>query len=117
MERVPGTEGEYLVAMGKDRRSKDTPPVFNLLKTFQRNRRWGEAKRLFYVAATRAKEALFMSGIAKIKDDDILTPGKKNILEWVMEHEGINGAAIEDVSAGRNIPHRDQPHIPFPAAG
>ncbi|MBW2675059.1 MAG: UvrD-helicase domain-containing protein, partial [Deltaproteobacteria bacterium] len=28
MERVPGTEGEYLVAMGKDRRSKDTPPVF-----------------------------------------------------------------------------------------
>ena len=103
MERVPGTEGEYLVAMGKDRRSTETPPVFNLLKTFQRNRRWGEAKRLFYVAATRAREALYMSGIAKIKDDDTLSPGKKNVLEWVLEHEGINGAAIDDVSAGSDI--------------
>lgn len=103
MERVPGTEGEYLVAMGKDRRSTDIPPVFSLLKTFQRNRRWGEAKRLFYVAATRARETLYMSGIATVKDEDTLTPGKTNILEWVMEHEGINGAAIGDVSIGRNI--------------
>ncbi|MBW2649274.1 MAG: PD-(D/E)XK nuclease family protein, partial [Deltaproteobacteria bacterium] len=57
----------------------------------------------FYVAVTRAKEALYMSGIAKVKDDDTLTAGKKNVLEWVMEHDGIDGAAIEDVSAERDI--------------
>ena len=112
MERVPGTEGEYLVAMGKDRRSKDAPPVFNLLKTFQKNRRWGEAKRLFYVAATRAKETLYLSGIAKVKDDDTLAAGKRNVLEWVMEHEGINGAAIDGVSAGRDIAIEIDPASP-----
>ncbi|MBW2558837.1 MAG: UvrD-helicase domain-containing protein [Deltaproteobacteria bacterium] len=112
MERVPGTEGEYLIAMGKDRRSKDTPPVFNLLKTFHRNRRWGEAKRLFYVAATRAKETIYLSGIAKVKDDDTLATGKKNILEWVMEHEGKSGAAIDDVSTGSNIPIEINPASP-----
>jgi ATP-dependent exoDNAse (exonuclease V) beta subunit len=112
MERVPGTEGEYLVALGKDRRSKDTPPVFNLLKTFHRNRRWGEAKRLFYVAATRAKETIYLSGIAKVKDDDTLATGKRNILEWVMEHEGKSGAAIDDVSTGRDIPIEINPKSP-----
>ncbi|MBN2080488.1 MAG: UvrD-helicase domain-containing protein, partial [Spirochaetes bacterium] len=111
MERVPGM-GEYLVAMGKDRRSKDTPPVFTLLKTFHRNRRWGEAKRLFYVAATRAKETLYMSGIAKMTDDDTITAGKKNILEWVMEYEGIKDVAMGDVSAGRNIPIEIEPTSP-----
>jgi len=113
MERVPGTEGEYLVAMGKDRRNKDTPPVFNLLKTFHRNRRWGEAKRLFYVAATRAKETIYLSGIAKVKDDDTLATGKKNILEWVMEHEGIEGAAIDDVSTESNIAIEINPKSPY----
>ena len=112
MERVPGTEGEYLVAMGKDRRRKETPPLFNLLKTFNKNREWGEAKRRFYVAATRAKEILYMSGIAKVKDEDILTHGKENILKWVMEHEGINGTAVDAVSAGRNIAVAINPAFP-----
>ncbi|MEA2014323.1 MAG: 3'-5' exonuclease, partial [Thermodesulfobacteriota bacterium] len=112
VERVPGTEGEYLIAMGKDRRSKNTPPVFSLLKTFQQNREWGEAKRRFYVATTRAKETLFMSGIAKLDDDNILTPGKKNILEWVTEHEGINDTAVEDITAGENIPIEFNPETP-----
>ncbi|MBW2631242.1 MAG: UvrD-helicase domain-containing protein [Deltaproteobacteria bacterium] len=103
LERIPGAAGEHVVAIGRDRRSKQSPPVYELLKKFQKNRRWGEAKRLFYVAATRAKETLFMSGIAKLKDDDILTAGKGNILEWVMEHEGIDGADINSVPAGKNI--------------
>jgi len=114
MERVPGTEGEYLVAMGKDRRSTNTPPVFNLLKAFQKNRRWGEAKRLFYVAATRAREALYLSGIAKVKNEDTIAAGRENILKWVMEYEGIDGATIDDLSAGRNIPIEINPASPAP---
>jgi len=114
LERVPGTEGEYLVAMGKDRRSADTPPVFNLLKTFQKKRRWGEAKRLFYVAATRAKEALYLSGVAKVKDDGTLAAGKQNILQWIMEHEGIDGVGKDGVTAGTNIPIEINPLSPAP---
>jgi len=112
MERVPGTEGEYLVAMGKDRRRKESPPVFDLLKKFQKNREWGEAKRLFYVGVTRAKEALYMSGIAKLKDDTTLSTGKKNVIEWVMEYEGISGADIDSVFAGRHIPTEINPTSP-----
>ncbi|HOO89602.1 MAG TPA: UvrD-helicase domain-containing protein [Syntrophales bacterium] len=112
-ERVPGTGGEYLIAMGKDRRSTETPPVFNLLRMFQKNRRWGEAKRLFYVAATRAKESLYMSGIAKATDDDTIISGRNNILEWVMEYEGINGVPIGKVSDGRNIAVEINPSPPF----
>ncbi len=117
LERVPGTEGEYLVAMGKDRRFKETPPLFNLLKTFQKNRRWGEAKRLFYVAATRAKERLFMSGVAKVKDQDTLISGGKNILNWVIEHEGIIDAAITEPTLGRTIPVEINPQDPAPPPG
>jgi ATP-dependent exoDNAse (exonuclease V) beta subunit len=116
LERIPGAAGEHVVAMGRDRRNKQSPPVYELLKKFQKNRRWGEAKRLFYVAATRAKETLFMSGIVKLKDDDILTAGKENILKWVMEHEGINGADINSVPAGENIATEINPlppHLPL----
>ncbi len=115
MERVPGTEGEYLVAMGKDKRRSETPPVFNLLKTFHRKRRWGEAKRLFYVAATRAREALYMSGIVKTDDENILKTGKENILKWVMEYEGIVEADIDDIPSGRNIPVEINPDFPSAA--
>jgi len=103
LERIPGTAGEHVVAMGRDRRNRQSSPVYELLKKFQKNRSWGEAKRLFYVAATRAKETLFMSGVAKVKDDDTLTTGNKNILEWVMEYEGIDGADINTIPTGKNI--------------
>ncbi len=112
MERVPGTEGEYLVAMGKDRRRKEIPPAFNLLKTFRKKRRWGEAKRLFYVAATRAREALYMSGIAKETEDGALVAGRENILKWVMEYEGIADTPVDAVSAGWNIPVAINPASP-----
>ncbi len=112
MERVPGGNKECIITMGKDRRNDHSSPIFDLLKKFQKNRRWGEAKRLFYVGVTRAKETLFMSGIAKLKDDTTLATGKKNVLEWVMEHEGISGADIDSVSAGRHIPIEINPTSP-----
>jgi len=53
-----------------------------------------------------------MSGIAKLKDDTTLATGKKNVLEWVMEHEGISGADIDSVSAGTHIPIEINPTSP-----
>ncbi|MCX5834091.1 MAG: UvrD-helicase domain-containing protein, partial [Deltaproteobacteria bacterium] len=97
LERIPGTSGEYLVAMGTDRRTGEPTPLFQLLKKFQQDRRMGEAKRLFYVAATRAREALFMSGIAGVKDDALRATGG-SLLDWVMDHEKMTGIAPADIN-------------------
>lgn len=91
LERVPGTSGEYLVAMGTDRRTGEPTPLFRLLKKFQQDRRIGEAKRLFYVAATRAREALIMSGIAERENGTVKAKGG-SLLGWVMSREQRNVA-------------------------
>jgi len=103
LERIPGTSGQYLVAMGTDRRTGEPTPLFQLLKKFQQDRRMGEAKRLFYVAATRAREALFLSGIAGVKDDGLRAAGG-SLLDWVMDHEKINGIAPAGI---HRHPHKE----------
>ena len=96
LERIPGASGRYLVAMGTDRRTGEPTPLFQLLKKFQQDRRMGEAKRLFYVAATRAREALFLSGIAGVKDNGLGATGG-SLLNWVMDHEKITGTAPANI--------------------
>lgn len=90
LERVPGTPGEYLVAMGTDRRTGEPTPLFRLLKKFQQERHIGEAKRLLYVAATRAREALYLSGVAGENNGGLKAPGG-SILKWLMSHEKLEG--------------------------
>ena len=86
LERMPGTDEKHLIAMGRDRRTDEHTPTYRLLDKLRKERAWGEAKRVFYVAATRARYALIMSGIAKSKDEIISAPGK-SILSWVMDWE------------------------------
>jgi ATP-dependent exoDNAse (exonuclease V) beta subunit len=90
LERMPGAAGKHLIAMGKDRRTEEPAPTYRLLDKFRNERTWGEAKRTFYVATTRARHNLIMSGLVKSKDGAIFAPDK-SVLNWVMEHENING--------------------------
>ncbi len=89
LERIPGSEGKSVIAMGTDRRVGEPSKTYTLLKKLRRDRKWGEAKRLFYVASTRARDSLIMSGIAGMKEGRILAPDR-SVLAWVMEHEKIN---------------------------
>ncbi|HPN24514.1 MAG TPA: UvrD-helicase domain-containing protein [Syntrophales bacterium] len=98
LERMPGASGRHLVAMGTDRRTGEPTPLFRMLKKFQQDRRMGEAKRLFYVAATRAREALFLSGIAGLKDRGLRAAGG-SLLEWVMDHEKITGTELANIQS------------------
>jgi ATP-dependent exoDNAse (exonuclease V) beta subunit (contains helicase and exonuclease domains) len=90
LERMPGAAGKHLIAMGKDRRTEEHTPTYRLLKKLQEEREWGEAKRTFYVATTRARHNLIMSGLVKSKDGAIFAPDK-SVLNWVMDHKNING--------------------------
>ncbi len=99
LERIPGTGGKHIMAMGADYRTGEASKTYNLLRKLQRNRKWGEAKRWFYVAATRARSRLIMSGIVSAKDEMITVPDK-SILSFVMKHEDIekisaNGLSID----------------------
>ncbi|TFG38014.1 MAG: hypothetical protein E4H39_01155, partial [Syntrophobacterales bacterium] len=89
LERIPGAEGKNVIAMGGDRRRGKSSKTYDFLKKLQEERSWGEAKRRFYVAATRARDSLIMSGVAKMEDDVISAPDN-SVLKWVMDHEGIN---------------------------
>lgn len=90
LERLPGPAGESLPAMGPDRRVGEEGALFRILQSLKRNRSWGEAKRLFYVAATRAKTSLLMSGIMS-GADQTFSPGDRSVLKWVLDHEGLSG--------------------------
>lgn len=87
VERLPGKKEEHLIATGRDRRKPDPDPLFRILSRLEKERTTGEAKRLFYVAATRARSRLIMSGITGLKDGNPAEP-RKSPLDWVWTHHG-----------------------------
>lgn len=69
LERMPGESGEHLIAVRPDKRLGAEDKVYQLLKDIQKRRNLAEAKRLFYVAATRARRELHMSGLVRAISD------------------------------------------------
>ncbi|OPL15298.1 MAG: hypothetical protein AVO39_02585 [delta proteobacterium MLS_D] len=86
VERIPGRREDHLIATAKDRRASVPHPLYKILQRFSKQRAWGEAKRLFYVAATRARFHLVMSGVAD-KKNDCLSPPSDSPLTWILGHE------------------------------
>jgi len=78
MERLPGEERHFLAAATADRRTGQQNLGSYLLKDLSDKRTLAETRRLFYVAATRSKESLTLSGIGNPskdeKEDDFKTP-------------------------------------------
>ena len=93
LERSPES-GEYLLAPRPDRLMGAEDPLYNLLRNLQTRRRLGEAKRLFYVAVTRARRELVMSAVAR-KRGDGFTTGKDTPLAWLSGHY-----SLEDLGGG-----------------
>ena len=87
LERLPGEREEYLIGLRPDRRTQDDPGVLGLLKDLKKERALGEAKRLYYVALTRAKKNLCLSGLFSGKDDEEKA-SKHSLLEYLLNHPG-----------------------------
>ncbi len=87
LERMPGS-GEYLLAPRPDRLMGERDPLYDHLRTLRARRVLGEARRLFYVAATRARNRLVMSGVAKKKGPGF-TAGNDSPLGWLNAHYGL----------------------------
>ena len=103
LERLPG--GGHVAALAPDRRENGDDPVWSLVKGFSNDRRLGEAKRLFYTAATRARKALHLSAVARLGDGALNANGR-GPLGWLLEAAGLQGmeaAAVEGAAVNMAI--------------
>ncbi|MBU0513452.1 MAG: UvrD-helicase domain-containing protein [Proteobacteria bacterium] len=92
--RLPGS-GEHLLAVAPDRRTKNSDPLYQLLWGIERSRDLAEAKRLFYVALTRARRELYLSGPVKSdRNGGLAAPNAKSWLAWLLDHEGLIKAEV-----------------------
>lgn len=91
LERVPGASHRHLLAVRPDRQRGMPDPVYKCLRDLQVGRRRGEAKRLFYVAVTRARQELFLSGILSKGRGKETSFGfaRKSPLAWLEAHYGL----------------------------
>ena len=88
LERAPGSP-DYLLAPRPDRLMGEKDPLYTMLRKLRSRRQLGEARRLFYVAVTRARRELVMSGLARRKGDSFSTAAESP-LGWLSEHYGID---------------------------
>ena len=88
LERAPNS-GDYLLASRPDRLTGEKDPLYGWLSKLRSKRQLGEARRLFYVAVTRARRQLVMSGLAKKKGSSFSTSAQ-NPLGWLSKHYGID---------------------------
>jgi ATP-dependent exoDNAse (exonuclease V) beta subunit len=87
--------GENIMALRKDQREESQDPVYKLLLSRGEGKRVAEAKRLFYVAVTRAKRGLYLSGISVFKNGRLSTRCKNSPLSYLFTHEGIGEWEVE----------------------
>lgn len=86
LERLPGLGGKRLIALRPDKRLKKGSKIYDLLRKIQKQRHLGESKRLFYVAATRARRQLHLSGVVSRQKGDLLAPAN-SFLRYILSDQ------------------------------
>lgn len=81
--------GGLILATRPDRLTGEKSLLYEWLRRLRLKRQSGEAKRLFYVAVTRARRQLVMSGLARKKENSFSTAGE-GPLGWLSRHYGID---------------------------
>ncbi|MFH0788678.1 MAG: UvrD-helicase domain-containing protein, partial [Pseudomonadota bacterium] len=122
LERLPGEREEHLIALRPDRRTKEDSGIYGLLKGLGKERRLGEAKRLFYVALTRAKKNLTISGLVVIKEEEEKAPDH-SLLGYILNHPGyeahleiLNDPPVPEPVKEPTQPMAKEEHSPWPLA-
>jgi ATP-dependent exoDNAse (exonuclease V) beta subunit len=88
LETVPTSGGEHLIAIAPDRRREKSGGLYRLLQDIGDKKKLAEAKRIFYVAVTRARRRLYLSGVSRTRNRE-LSPRKNTPLWWLHVHHGL----------------------------
>lgn len=101
LERLPGSTGEHLIAMAPDRRREKSAGLYRLLRDIGEKKKLAEAKRIFYVAVTRARRSLYLSGVVGASDGE-LSLRKDTPLWWLTSHHGLKLSENQELIAENN---------------
>ncbi|MEJ2431519.1 MAG: UvrD-helicase domain-containing protein, partial [Deltaproteobacteria bacterium] len=101
VERLTGPRGEHLIAMAPDRRREKTAGLYKLLRDIGNKKKRAEAKRIFYVAVTRARRSLYLSGVGGTRDGE-LSPQKDSPLWWLCNHHQLKLSEKQELIAENN---------------
>ena len=101
VEKLPGSRGEHLIGMAPDRRREKTAGLYRLLRDMGNKKKLAEAKRIFYVAVTRARRSLYMSGVVGKRDKE-LSPQKDSPLRWLCTHHRLKLSEKQQLMAEIN---------------
>jgi ATP-dependent exoDNAse (exonuclease V) beta subunit len=84
LEEIPGT-GTHALALAPPQWQKRARSSFTLVQNLHNARLLAEARRVFYVAVTRARERLFLSGVLTAKGGGWAAPAASP-LSWLRQH-------------------------------
>ncbi len=85
LEEIPGTKA-HVLALGPPAWEKGTESSHRLVKRLKDERVLAEARRVFYVAVTRAQTRLFLSGVLPYRQEKWAPPAKDSPLYWLWQH-------------------------------
>jgi len=85
LEEIPGT-GTAMLALNRPYYAEEQSVFYNVLKKMGEANTLGEARRLFYVAVTRAKRHLFLSGCAGLNGKGDWNFPSQSPLGWLRQH-------------------------------
>ena len=112
LEEMPGT-GSAVIALNRAFLQTDQSILYQTLKIMGQNNALAEARRLFYVAVTRAKKSLHLSGvISQNKNSEWKFPDKSP-LGWLREHyaEAELQAGVENIWPEPNLTVTINPEV------
>ena len=120
MERVPLPGRPLLVAAGPDAGRGEPNLAYRLLEELDQRRQLEESLRLFYVAATRARRSLTLTGRASITQKGLLSVRKKSsaLGRLLAAVGGVEGASGEPwLSLGLHLEIDPEPTLAGAQAG
>jgi ATP-dependent helicase/nuclease subunit A len=117
IERAADTEGSEFLVAPIGRKGADTDPLYRWISRQQERKEREEAKRLLYVACTRAKQELYLMGTATLKTQSNGTESvepSKGLLKtaWPALNKIFETQREEQISS---IPVQSM--LPFPVPG
>ncbi|MBW1918150.1 MAG: UvrD-helicase domain-containing protein [Deltaproteobacteria bacterium] len=90
LEQLPNSRVQAL-ALAKPYHHERHHPLYERLWKLRQGRILAEARRLFYVAVTRAKQNLFLSAVVKVDPQGRLKAAPDTPWGWIQSHDRLSG--------------------------
>jgi ATP-dependent helicase/nuclease subunit A len=94
LEEIPGTRAHVLGLAPPAWQTGDS--AYRLVAHLKQERVLAEARRVFYVAVTRAQARLFLSGVLPVKKGAMAPPPPDSPLSWLWQHYRPGGVTPGD---------------------